>query len=123
MPKRSVSPEAKFLAAIFGDKGERMDFTVKRHFGMGLCDRCDHAHQTRLASGKEFTYCMNLHPPVPVHGRVQECSEFDEQNALPLWEMKRMAWYIDTQDGKVIGFVQPGTAKHKNFYRSGRDEE
>lgn len=116
------SPEGKLLQAIFGRQGERMDFTVKRSFGMGLCDRCDHAFQVRLESGREFTYCRVGMERVRVTGRVVECSDFEAQNVMPLWEMKKIAWYVDTEEGKVVGFVRPGTEKHRNFYRGSREE-
>lgn len=118
------TPEAKLIGALFGDReghrvaGEKsVEFTIK-DTNCGLCGSCANAQIIRFASGRDQTYCKVFYIEKEILGAVEECNQYHRINAQSLGDMKHIAWYVETEDGKVVGFLKPGSEKHKRMRNS-----
>ena len=94
-----------------------MRFTIKGT-AKGLCETCQYSHIVRFESGKIQSYCKEgTEQPVEVHGRVLECNQYFKLNAMTTYSMEKIAWLVDTDQGKVVGFVKPGTERHNKMVK------
>lgn len=95
-----------------------MGFTIKRDGIKGLCQKCDHLSFTRFDNGDVKLRCRATSEDAQsswIHRPVVECSRFDPVNAMDLWEMKQMAWILETtKRGVGIGFKPPKNAEAAN---------
>ena len=96
---------------------ERKMGHVRREVGdYGLCGSCSNAHIDEDESGRVRISCDDL----PTHQdmimkKVTRCNRYQAANMPSKYDMQRMAWIIVVDSEKKIGFVQPGTEKHRKI--------
>lgn len=75
-----------------------------------LCQTCSNRFIRRgaIGSGEDLKMCKAFRDPQPVYGAIAECSGYFPANEPDLWNLKEIAWKIDTdkKTGKV-GFISP----------------
>lgn len=108
-----MKPEQKLLQAIFGPRKEPMP-RIKVLGGTAdlsspaLCHSCRKATIIKGESYKhEVVICGALnHPGDRITFKVTSCSVYDNKNSVSLYEMRQIAWVLQTDEKKrQIGFV------------------
>jgi hypothetical protein len=69
-----------------------------------LCDTCEHGVILRGASeSEELVYCNEMMRPVAI--QVVECNRYKEGGTPSLWDMRQIAWVLNTDPNRQkIGF-------------------
>lgn len=93
---------------------------IKEGIGRGLCGSCANSTVVRFTTGDDYYRCEQIsfgsrggRIPAP----VSECSDYHPINTPTKFEMKEVAWVLETKKGKVIGFLSPEEAKEKGISR------
>ena len=79
-----------------------------------LCVTCRFAQNIQgLRLNDQVTICrVNGTDPFRIAQPVLQCSEYDDQRQVPLWQMEKIAWRFSIDDRKKIsGFLTPGAWK------------
>lgn len=90
-----------------------MGFTIKGTHtpgvhGKSLCARCGHSLIIKGESNKESKQICTQMEMLELGFNVIECNKFDDKSHVDLYDMKKVAWLIETAGhGKSIGFVKP----------------
>jgi len=79
-----------------------------------LCDTCQYGVVTRGApESDEEIYCM--YTKQRLARAVVECNRFTDRNLPSLWEMRQIAWVLDTDSRRQrIGFIRARDWEVKN---------
>ncbi len=82
-----------------------------------LCSSCRSSHIFQDAKGiRVICNASHMSDPVYIRGRVDDCNRFEERSVRSEYDYEKQAILI-TVDDKTgeIGFVRPGTEKHKKM--------
>lgn len=77
-----------------------------------LCERCRSYHFTRMTDNQENRYCSRLDQDLS--GMVAECNQFDDKSAPSIYDMQQIAWVVESNNKKAIGFLSPSEFKKKH---------
>lgn len=85
------------------------------HGGKGLCHSCKHSHVFRAAAESDvFVRCqVSYEQNFFVTKPIVSCSEYANKLDKSEYEMKEIAWVLETKNGKPIGFISPNEARKK----------
>jgi hypothetical protein len=73
----------------------------------GLCGGCEHASIMINTRGQELVKCHFHHPSIRMTAPIVSCSDFQAKGTLDRWDMEKIAWTVETKQGKVVGFKPP----------------
>ena len=83
---------------------------IKGHIPKTKCATCRSATLVEGEDGEPRIYCHLLSKNIRF--RVTDCGGYRLQHTQSLFEMKQIGWILDSSP-RQIGFMRPGTAKHK----------
>src|SRR5271170_7024706 len=69
-----------------------------------LCDTCTHVHKIRSKGLHEETYCRLDTPYLRIRFPIESCSEYEDKRRPSLYEMKKIAWRIESRNRGPVGF-------------------
>jgi hypothetical protein len=75
-----------------------MNFRI-RDFNKSLCHKCDNGH---IIKAIEIYQGDNK-----VHPYITECTKFQPKGNLNDYEMKKIAWLLESKHGRIVGFKPP----------------
>lgn len=107
-----------------------MRFNFKNKYAVtrdpnGLCMRCKNCmHAT--SNGMTLVRCRRFE--VRLRKQVEECSEFEDKNAMSLYMMSNLAYFIEPSKAGKIGFASPAremapVKRYRIFDPSDYDED
>ena len=73
-----------------------------------LCDKCEYGSIAKTKDNKRIVYCTAIFKYMPQN--ISECSDYQAKGELSKHDMERLAWTLETKNGK-IGFKQPDPKK------------
>ncbi|MBL8228016.1 MAG: hypothetical protein JNL98_06050 [Bryobacterales bacterium] len=79
-----------------------------------LCDSCGNSVVMRgPADGQEQVFCSEIRGHVTM--RVTECSRYEDRGKPSLWDMRSIAWVLDTDSKRQrIGFLPASEWEEKH---------
>jgi hypothetical protein len=95
--KKSAEALGEELKAKFS--GTRISSDI-----LGLCRKCSHLMAFQTQYGKIHAQCEEFKKVLNASDPIIQCTWFNEEGQLSLWDMKEMATYI-VVDGHPIGFT------------------
>ena len=79
-----------------------------------LCAGCRYGQILRFENRSEPTvYCHDMEKRI--RATVASCSRYSNVRTMRDWEMEKIAFIIEKKHGRVVGFVEPGSAAHKQI--------
>lgn len=76
----------------------------KRPSKFGLCSTCSSFHYLRTLYDNESAICDKYKSRVPCVDRIIECTDYYPFDAPDIYDMTRMAHFIEAKKEKKIGF-------------------
>jgi hypothetical protein len=79
-----------------------------------LCDTCTNGVITRgVSDSEEQVFCSFMAKPVSM--RVTDCNRYTDGGKPSLWDMRRIAWVLDTSSGtQRYGFLPAAEWQEKH---------
>ena len=76
----------------------------KRPSKFGLCSTCTYFHYFKTLYDNESAVCGKYKSRVPCVDRIIECTDYYPFDAPDIYDMTRMAHFIEVRKEKKIGF-------------------
>ncbi|MCH7680640.1 hypothetical protein IID10_14955 [candidate division KSB1 bacterium] len=76
-----------------------------KHDGKRLCDSCSFGTVMESVDGKEFIYCGQVESQIS--RKITKCNDYKDMSDKNEYELERIAWILETKNGRVIGFKPP----------------
>lgn len=82
-----------------------MKINFKGFQDSSLCDRCTYGSIAKTTDNNRTVYCTSIFKYMPQN--VSECSDYQSKGDLSKHDMERIAWNLETKEGRIIGFKPP----------------
>ncbi len=76
-----------------------------KHDGKRLCDTCFYGTVMESADGREMIKCSQVEERIT--RKIVKCSDYKNMQEKDEYELNRIAWILETKNGKNIGFKPP----------------
>ena len=81
---------------------------VKIHANIkSLCNSCDNGQTVERANGHITILCHWMHPATHMPLDVERCSQYERRGTPSLHHQKEIAWTLELDKGRVVGFRPP----------------
>jgi len=78
-----------------------------------LCGSCRHSHIfTEAARGEKTVFCC-YDVRVRMKGPISQCNKHSDRNQPSLHDMNEIAWQLQTNKGRHVGFLSPEELRTK----------
>ena len=83
-----------------------MNFSIKG-FNKTLCYKCNNGQVMKAIDETVRIHCNLLFRSSDVHPCITECTTFEPKGNLNDYEMKKVAWILESKHGRIVGFKPP----------------
>lgn len=93
-----------------------MSFKIQQNFTNGLCDNCSQFFAFVDSKNNMRASCNNTMPATRLKNPVVRCSDFIDKRAPSLYEMRQIAWVLETNEKQeAVGFVKPKPRSNHDY--------